>query len=119
MYSPGSGSDISAQDAADLLHKIIAEKLPVQAVFTGFSSLTAGLIGFAFLSADGTIFIKSDAETDGPFLRFDPRAATSFKYDDTRAMPNAKVTSQGLSVASALAFIYPDKTFVSLFEIPS
>jgi hypothetical protein len=119
MLSPGSGSDISAQDAADLLHKLIAEKIPVQAVFTGISSLAAGLIGLAFVSGDGTIFIKSDAETDGPFLRFDPRAATSFKYDDSRAIPNTKVISQGLSVASALAFIYPDKTFVSLFEIPS
>jgi hypothetical protein len=120
MASPGgSGSDISRQEASDLLNKLVTEKTKVQAVFVGISSLGAGLIGFLFASRDGTVVVKSNLEVDGPFLRFDPRPAVSFKYGDTRALPDARVTSQSLSVASALVLIYPDKTLVSLFEIPS
>jgi hypothetical protein len=118
MASPG-GSVISREEANDLLNKLVTEKTKVQAIFAGISSLGAGLIGFLFPCGDGTIVVRGDLEGDGPFLCFDPRAAVFFKYGDTRALPGAKVTSQSLRVASALAFIYPDKTLISLFEIPS
>ena len=113
-----SGSDISREEANDLLNKLVTEKIKVQAIFTGISSLGAGIIGFLFPCGDGTIVVRGDLERDGPFLCFDPRAAVLFKYGDTRALPSAKVTSQSLSVASALAFIYPDQTLITLFEIP-
>jgi len=118
MFSPG-GSDVSRQEASDLLNKLVTEKTKVQAIFAGIGSLGAGLIGFIFSFADGTVLIKSDFESDGPFLRFDPGAAASFKYGDVRAMPDSRVTVESLKVASALAFIFPDMTYVSLFEIPA
>ena len=113
------GSDISRQEASDLLNKFVTEKTKVQAVFVGISSLGAGLIGLLYAFEDGTVVVKNNLEVDGPFLRFDPGAAVSFRYGDNRALPNAKVTSRSLSVPSALAFIYPDQTLVSLSEIPS
>ena len=120
MASPGDfTSEISRQEASDLLHKLVTEKTKVQVVFVGISSLGAGLIGFLFPQADGTLLAKSDLEPDGPFLQFDPGAAASFRYGDHRALAQAKVTSQAVRVASALVFIYPDKTLISLLEIPS
>jgi hypothetical protein len=120
MASPGGGtSDISRQEASGLLHKLVTEKTQVQATFVGIHPLMAGLIGALFATGDGTILAKSDLEPDGPFLHFDPRAAVSFRYGDHRALSGAKVTSQGVRAASALVFIYPDKTLISLAEIPS
>jgi hypothetical protein len=116
--SAGGTSDISRQEASDLLHKLVTEKTQVQVTFVGKSSLVVGLIGFLFPTEDGTILAKSDLEPDGPFLRFDPRAAVSFRYGDHRALHGAKVTFQGVKAASALVFIYPDKTLISLAEIP-
>ncbi len=117
MFSPTGGSEISRQEANDLLNKLVTEKTKVQAIFAGISSLGAGLIGFPFSPGDGLVLVKSDLEPDGPFLCFNPGAATSFRYGDNRSLPDAKVTSQSLRIESALAFIFPDKTLISLFEI--
>ena len=118
MVSSTGGSLISRQEANDLLSKLITEGTKVQAIFVGISLLGAGLIGIIFPDDDGTVSVKSDLERDGPFLRFDPGAATSFRYGDNRAFRDAKMPSQFPSaVASALAFIFPDNTLISLFEI--
>jgi hypothetical protein len=117
MVSPTGGSSISRQEAIDLLSKLVTEKTKVQAIFVGISLLGAGLIGIIFPDEDGTVSVKSDLERDGPFLRFDPRAATSFRYGDNRVFRDAKITSPSPNVASALAFIFPDKTLITLFEI--
>ena len=57
MSSQGIGADISEQEAADLLHKLIAEFTKVQAVFIGLGSVSAGVIGFVRPDPSGLVMI--------------------------------------------------------------
>jgi hypothetical protein len=109
------GKDIQAQDAADLLIKLIAERTIVQAVFTGISTLSASVIGVVYPAPEGTAVVKAHKKSGTPFLRFDPSAATSFRFVDRRASCENLVAKRRL--VSALSFNYPDKTHVTLFEL--
>jgi hypothetical protein len=109
------GKDIQAQEAADLLLKLIVDRTIVQAVFTGFSTLTASVIGVVYSAPDGTAVVKSHKKGGAPFLRFDPSAATSFRFADRRASCENLVAKRRL--ITALSFNYPDKTHVTLFEL--
>jgi hypothetical protein len=109
------GKDIAQQDAADLLFKLIVGRTVVQAVFTGISSLSASVIGVVHPSPDGTAVVKARKKSGTPFLRFDPSAATSFRFADRRASCEDLVAKHRL--ISALSFSYPDKTHVTLFEL--
>jgi hypothetical protein len=109
------GKDIPAQDAADLLLKLIVDRTIVQAVFTGISSLSASVIGVVYPAPDGTAVVKARKKSGTPFLRFDPSAATSFRFADRRASCEDLVAKRRLT--SALSFSYPDKTHVTLFEL--
>jgi hypothetical protein len=109
------GKDIAQQDAADLLFKLIVDRTVVQAVFTGISSLSASVIGVVHPSPDGTAVVKARKKSGTPFLRFDPSAATSFRFADRRASCEDLVAKRRL--ISALSFSYPDKTHVTLFEL--
>jgi hypothetical protein len=109
------GKDIPAQDAADLLLKLIVNRTIVQAVFTGISSLSASVIGVVYPAPDGTAVVKAHKKSGTPFLRFDPSAATSFRFADRRASCENLVAKRRLT--SALSFNYPDKTHVTLFEL--
>jgi hypothetical protein len=109
------GKDIPAQEAADLLLKLIVHRTIVQAVFTGISTLTASVIGVVHPAPDGTAVVKTYKKSGTPFLRFDPSAATSFKFADRRASFENLVAKRRL--VSALSFNYPDKTHVTLFEL--
>jgi hypothetical protein len=57
MSSLGTASDISAQDANDLLQKLIAESINVQAMFAGRGSVSAAVRGFVTRPADGIVQI--------------------------------------------------------------
>jgi hypothetical protein len=109
------GKDIPQQDAADLLFKLIVDRTVVQAVFTGISSLSASVIGVVHPAPDGTAVVKARKKRGTPFLRFDPSAATSFRFADRRASCEDLVAKRRL--ISALSFSYPDKTHVTLFEL--
>src|ERR1700730_1609081 len=109
------GKDIPQQDAADLLLKLIVDRTVVQAVFTGISSLSASVIGVVYPAPDGTAVVKARKKSGTPFLRFDPSAATSFRFADRRASCEDLVAKRRLT--SALSFSYPDKTHVTLFEL--
>jgi hypothetical protein len=109
------GKDIPQQDAADLLFRLIVDRTVVQAVFTGISSLSASVIGAVYPAPDGTAVVKARKKTGTPFLRFDPSAATSFRFADRRASCEDLVAKRRL--ISALSFSYPDKTHVTLFEL--
>ena len=109
------GKDIPAQEAADLLLKLITGRTIVQAVFTGMSSLSASLIGVVYPAPDGTAVVKPYKRGGAPFLRFDPSAATSFRFADRPASSENLVSKRLLT--SALSFNYPDKTHVTLFEL--
>ena len=103
MSAEGTGAEISADDADDLLHKLITESIKVQAVFVGPYSLLATSIGFVRQRPDGTVFVLAgDGKTMGSNVSFDPRQATSWRYGDSRAF------SGGAShMDSALIFVYP------------
>jgi hypothetical protein len=109
------GKDIPAQDAADLLLRLIVDRTIVQAVFTGISTLSASVIGVVYPAPDGTAMVKAHKKCGTPFLRFDPSAATSFRFADRRASRENLVAKRRL--VSALSFNYPDKTHVTLFEL--
>jgi hypothetical protein len=109
------GTDIPAQEAADLLLKLILERTIVQAVFVSSSSSTAALIGVVYPAPGGTAVVKPARETQQPILRFDPSAATSFRLGDGRVLPEGAF--RGHRVTSALCFCYPDKTQVALLEL--
>lgn len=116
MSSAGSGADISERDAADLLHKLVTESLRVQALFLGQGSVATGLVGRVFIGPDELIWVREGENRSEPFLRFNPAAATAFKYGDTRAFPDIPIPGD-LRLASALIFIYGDGTQMALFEI--
>jgi hypothetical protein len=109
------GKNIPAQDAADLLLRLIVDRTIVQAVFTGISTLSASVIGVVYPAPDGTAMVKPHKKCGTPFLRFDPSAATSFRFADRRASRENLVAKRRL--VSALSFNYPDKTHVTLFEL--
>jgi hypothetical protein len=109
------GKDIPAQEAADLLLKLMLERTIVQAVFASSSSSTAALIGVVYPAPGGTAVVKPARETQQPVLRFDPSAATSFKLGDGYVLPEGAF--RGHRVTSALCFCYPDKTQVALLEL--
>jgi hypothetical protein len=109
------GKDIPAQDAADLLLKLIVDRTIVQAVFTGISTISASVIGVVYPASDGSAMVKPDKKRGTPFLRFDPSAATSFRFADRSASCEDLVAKRRL--VSALSFNYPDKTHVTLFEL--
>ena len=113
--APVFGKDISAQEAADLLCKLILERTIVPAVFASGSSATAALIGVVYPAPGGTAVVKPSRETKQPVLRFDPSAATSFRVSDGSAFP--KGTFRSHRVTSTLCFCYPDKTEVALLEL--
>lgn len=116
MSTAGSGADISERDAADLLHKLITESIRVQALYLGQGSVATGLVGRVFIGPDQLIWVREGENRSEPFLRFDPSAAASFKYGDTRAFPDIPIPGD-LRLASALIFIYADGSQMSLFEI--
>lgn len=116
MATPGSGADISERDAADLLHKLITESTLVQGLFLGRDSVAAGLVGRVFIGPDRLVWVRRGEQRTEPFLRFDPAAATAFKYGDTRAFPNISIPGD-LRLASALIFVFADGTQMALFEI--
>jgi len=111
----GIGKDIPAQEAAELLRKLIVDRAIVQAVFTGSGSLTAALIGVVYPAPGGTAMVKPGQKQAQPVLRFDPSAATSFRVSEGRELFIGSF--QDHRVNSALSFCYPDKTYVTLLEL--
>ncbi len=116
MASTGSGADISERDAADLLHKLITESIPVQGLFLGHDAVAAGLVGHVFIGPDGLVWVRAGEQRTEPFLRFDPATAVRFKYGDTRAFPNIPIPGD-LRLASALVFVFADGTEMAIFEL--
>ena len=109
MPSPGTAADISAQDANDLLQKLITESANVQAVFWGRGDVSSRPV-------DGVVQITEGKGLDSASLSFGLRDVIKFKYADNRAFPSADVPGVPRRL-SALIFVYPDDTQVALFEL--
>jgi hypothetical protein len=116
MATTGSGADISKDDASDLLHKLITESIRVKALYLGHGLVATGLVGRVFLGPDKLIWVRGGESRNEPFLRFDPLSAVSFKYGDSRSFPDIPIPGD-LRLASALIFVYPDGSEMTLFEI--
>jgi hypothetical protein len=122
MSSQGTGADISAQDANDLLHKLITESTKVQAAFAGvIPGLAFILSGVLKVSPDkGLVWVTADDELTGSHISFDPAQAVSRKYGDLRAFPQTTEAAQAAGAphfTSALVFVFGDTSQLSLFEI--
>jgi hypothetical protein len=121
MPSPGTGADISAQDANDLLHKLITESTKVQAAFAGvIPGLAFSLSGVLKVSPDkGLVWVTAGGLT-GPHFSFDPSQATLRKYGDLRAFPQTSDADRAAGAprfTSALVFVFGDTSQLSLFAI--
>ncbi len=90
MSSGGTGSEIEADDANDLLH------------------------------SDGKVCVAASWEFCSPQFIFSPRLAVSRKYADKRAFPppSRRLEEAGApSVESGLCFVFEDGSQLVLFEI--
>jgi hypothetical protein len=115
MISSGSASDLTEQEAQNLLEKLIAESTRVQAALAIEPGLSASVVGTLRKASNGTIWILASADVDAPHIAFDPASAAQRKYGDRRAFPaNAPRMPQ---ICSALVFIFESSTQVALFEI--
>jgi hypothetical protein len=109
------GKDIPAQDAAELLLKLIADGTRTGGLYRHQLS-EASVIGFVYPAHRMALaVVKAYKKSGTPFPRFDPSAATSFRFADRRAFCENLVAKRRLT--SALSFNYPDKTHVTLFEL--
>jgi hypothetical protein len=119
-FSSGAGSDISQQEAFDLLHKLITESTKVLCLLrvgrTGFGATGYGVVRVA---PDDTIMIFSNPDSTVPeCIQFDPALAIRRTYGDERSMlehPPALKNSPRLK--SALCFAFENDTRVCLFEL--
>ncbi len=120
MSSPGSGSDITEQEANDLLHKLITESTKVQVVFSAVGGISAIMQGAPKLLPDGTVCIAGGTDFSSPQVIFDPRLAVSRKYGDRRAFsrPPRHLEERGApSLESALFFGFKDGSQLLLLAI--
>ena len=113
MASEGTGSEISPQEAADLLHRLITESIKVQAVFTSGMVITT-VNGLIRLGPSDTVCVAHGKDPGTPMLVFAPSSAVSRRYGDDRAFSQIPA---GPRLSSALVFVMPDKSQVAIFEI--
>lgn len=118
MSSEGTGSPISAQDALDLLHKLITELTKVQAVFTAAEGrVRTSLSGRITLAPDDTLWVMYDNDRPmEPFFAFDPDLAIVRKYGDFRSMLDGGEGPFDLRFRSVLGFVFKDGSTLALFE---
>jgi hypothetical protein len=117
MTSLGTGSDISRQDAMDLLHKLITESINVQAMFVGRGGVAASVQGTVSSPQEGLILVSERRRPDDATLVFGLKDVSSFKYGDNRAFPSSAGITGTPTLSSALCCVYPDNSYVGLFEI--
>src|SRR5271157_2562491 len=83
----GMGTDISVDEAADLLRRLHAETSQVQAIFTCPGGTSSTLRGVLRDSVDDRLWaVKSEWEMTGSVLTFDLSAAMVRRYGDERSM---------------------------------
>jgi hypothetical protein len=116
MSSSGTASDITAQDASDLLHKLITESTKVQVAFRSAMGVVATLAGVITVAHEGQFCIQGRDEVPPSLVMFTPSLASVYKYGDHRAF-TPDTLAIGPSFASALTFVFADNSTLTLFEI--
>ncbi len=117
MPPQGTGSDITRQDANDLLQRLISEAIKVEAIFIGRGSVAANTIGVVSRSENDVIGVTEGKAATDSSLSFGLTEVVSFKYGDSRSFPGLTPIPAAPSFVSALCFLYPDGAQVILFEI--
>jgi hypothetical protein len=118
MPSPhGAGSDITLQDALDLLHKLSTESTKVVALLDVSPRVGASAFGVVRAADDSTVWVTDDAVPPS-LIRFDPCLAVRRTYGDSRTIsPPSEPLPRGFPrLASSLCFVFPDGSTVCLFE---
>jgi hypothetical protein len=117
MPSSGTASDISPQDAGDLLSKFITESTKLQVVFlTSNNIISAGLHGILRAASPTTLVVKPDNSPDAPFLTFSLGAAVGFRYAAGRAIPEVPLPPN-LRITSGLVLTYPHSSQIYSLEL--
>jgi hypothetical protein len=116
MSSEGTATDISSEDAAMLLHKLIAESTKLQAWLRSANGSMAGVHGTLGRSSATQLVVKPDASPDAPFIAFDLAGAERFRYAAGRAIPDVP-RPPGVRFASTLSLIYTDSSQIILMEL--
>jgi hypothetical protein len=120
MPSSGTGSDISPQEAHDLLNKWMNESTKVQGLLVTSNGFRAQTLGTVIPSPNGGVSVVLDRKPPlTTFFEFKPGLASQLKYGDTRAFPAGLIeeVAGAPTFASALTFVFPDGSVVALFEI--
>lgn len=119
--SAGSGSDITPQEAYDLLHKWITEETEVQASFSTAAMVTAFIKGLLKTAPEQQLCLVERSQKIGSaVICFNPSLAISRKYADSRAFrqPTAELQAHGApQFGSTLIFVFPDTSQLGLWEI--
>jgi hypothetical protein len=108
--SPGTGADITLQDAYDLLQKWLTENTTVQVSFASGGGVTAYVKGKLGTDPNSNKFGVSEPKPvmGSPMIFFDPSIAVSCKYGDKRAFGDlgTKLAAIGAPrMLSALVFV--------------
>ena len=118
--SCGAGSDLSPQEACDLLHKLITESIKVLCTLrigrTGFQATGYGVVRVA--PDDGIMVFSNPGSTASKCIQFDPALAIRRTYGDDRSIGEHPPALQNLPrLKAALSFAFENDTSVCLFEL--
>jgi len=112
------GTEISVQEAVDLLHRLREETAQVQAIYAcadGVSWVLRGIVRSPI--EDGLWAIASQHETMGSALSFDVSSTTVRQFGDEAALSVASAFPFRFHFVSALIFGFGDGSTLSLFEL--
>ena len=117
MSSLGQGSDITLQEALDLLHKLMTESTKVVAYLSVSPKVRATVFGKIKPAPDDTLWVTDEELRVPPMISFDPNLAVRRTYGDDRTLspfPSGTLESWP-RFASVLCFIFPDGEQLALF----
>jgi hypothetical protein len=110
-------SEISRNEADNLLHRLISESVKVLAVFMGRGSITAAITGFVSSLPSDMVGITEGKKVGDSSLSFSLTDVSSFQYGNRQAFPRLTSPPGAPGLMSALSFVYPDGSQVVLFEV--
>jgi hypothetical protein len=120
MSLSDAGSEITIQEAADLLHKLATESVKVLAHLTlrPGSQSSATVTGRVKLGKDGSVCIMNCDELLSSKLTFNPSFAIRRIYGDDRSLDPYfnELLLGGPRFLSALCFFFPDSSLLGLWE---
>jgi hypothetical protein len=112
------GTDISVQEAVDLLHKLREESVQVQAIYAGSGGVSSVFRGIVRPPIENGLWsIVSLQDTAGSALSFDLNLATERRFGDESSMSGAVSFPFRFHFVSALSFGFGDGSTLFLFEL--